>query len=47
MLGTIPIRGEQVQIGDITITVMESDARKVKLLRLKLPAGPEGGEGAG
>ncbi len=42
MLGTIPIRGEQVQIEDITITVMESDVRKVKLLRLKLPHGQEG-----
>lgn len=34
LLGTIPTRGEQVHIGDVTISVVESDARRIKLLRL-------------
>lgn len=47
MLGAIPIRGEQVNIDNLTITVMDADARRVKLLRLKLPAGLESSSSPG
>jgi len=40
LLGHLPHRGEKVTIGDYTVTVTESDGRRVLKVHFKRPVGP-------
>ena len=39
-LGHLPVRGESVRIGDYTVTVAETDGRRVLKVHFKKPVGP-------